>query len=447
MAARRERRGEVMVVRRRVRGRIEQRDSHRASIIGSLGKPLDVLYFHQYFATRRRSTATRSYELARRLVERGHHVTIVSRDTRKLESGREGRPAGRLVAREQVDGIDVLFLNIPYANRYSTPVRLASFTAFTVAAGIAGALERKPDVVFASSTPLTIGIAGLATARLKRVPFVFEIRDLWPAVPVELGALRSGPAVRGAEWLERRLYEGAAKIVVLSEGAQQDLERRGIPGEKLALIPNAADLDVFRPDVVDEGFRAMHGLEGKFVALYAGAMGRANGLDQLVDAAEALRRRGDDRVAIVALGDGGERQRLEERVRELGLDNLLFLPPVAKEELAGIVGAADVTLTIFAPYPVLETNSPNKFFDSLAAGKAAVVNLDGWVRRLVEANEAGAWVPAGEPEALAWALSALAGDRERVERMGRNARELAEREFSRDLMAERLERTLEDAIG
>ena len=408
---------------------------------------MDVLYFHQYFATRRRSTATRSYELARRLVERGHRVTIISRDTRRLETGRDGRPHGHLIARERVDGIDVLFLNIPYANRYPTPLRLASFGAFTIAAGVAGALERKPDVVLASSTPLTIGISGLATARLKKVPFVFEVRDLWPAVPVELGVLQNRPAVRSAEWLERRLYDGAAKIVVLSEGAQQDLERRGIPREKLSLIPNAADLDVFRPGVVDNGFREQHGLEGRFVALYAGAMGRANGLDQLVEAAEALRRRGDERVVIVAVGDGGERPRLQERVRELGLENLRFLPPVAKEELAGILGASDVTLTIFAPYPVLETNSPNKFFDSLAAGKPVVVNLDGWLRRLVEENDAGAWVPGGEPEALAWALSALAGDPERVERMGHNARALAEREFSRDLMAERLVRTLEEAVA
>jgi glycosyltransferase involved in cell wall biosynthesis len=198
---------------------------------------------------------------------------------------------------------------------------------------------------------------------------------------------------------------------------------------------------------VDDGFREQHGLEGRFVALYAGAMGRANGLDQLVEAAEALRRRGDERVVIVAVGDGGERPRLQERVRELGLENLRFLPPVAKEELAGILGASDVTLTIFAPYPVLETNSPNKFFDSLAAGKPVVVNLDGWLRRLVEENDAGAWVPAGEPEALAWAVSALAGDPERVERMGHNARALAEREFSRDLMAERLVRTLEEAVA
>jgi glycosyltransferase involved in cell wall biosynthesis len=408
---------------------------------------VNVLYFHQYFATRRRSTATRSYELARRLVERGHHVTIVSRDTRRLEAGRESAPQGRLVAREQVDGIDVLYLNIPYANRYATPVRLASFAAFTVAASVAGALERRPDVVFASSTPLTIGIAGLATARAKRAPFVFEIRDLLPAVPVALGALKAKPAIGTAEWLERRLYEGAERIVVLSEGSREELRRRGIPDEKLVFIPNAADLDVFKPGVVDEQFRARHGLEGRFVAVYAGAMGRANGLDQLVDAAAALRRWGDSRVTIVALGDGGERPRLEERARELGLDNILFLPAIPKDELAGIIGAADVTLTIFAPHPILETNSPNKFFDSLAAGKPVVVNLGGWLRGLAEEHEAGVWVPAGNAESLAGALSALAANPERVEQMGQNARLLAEREFGRDEMADRLARTLEEAAG
>jgi glycosyltransferase involved in cell wall biosynthesis len=406
-----------------------------------------ILYFHQYFATRRRSTATRSYELARRLVERGHQVTIVSRDTRSLEHDRTEAPRGRLIARETVDGIDVLFISMPYSNYFGPAARVASFAGFTVAASIAGLMLPKPDVVFASSTPLTIGIPGLLVSRLKDVPFVFEIRDLWPAVPVALGALRGRPLIALAERLERLLYREARRVVVLSEGSGAALVKMGVPAEKLVFVPNASDLDLFQPDVREPGFRARHGLEGKLVALYSGAMGRANGLDQLLDAAAVLKHEGIEDVAFVAVGEGAAKPRLLQRVADEGLDNVLFLPPVAKTALAGIVGAADVTLTLFAPYPVLQTNSPNKLFDSLAAGRPVIVNLDGWLRRVVEEAGAGVYVPAGDGEALATTLAALAREPGLVATMGANARSLAEREFDRDVMADRLAEALEEAAG
>lgn len=407
---------------------------------------MHVLYFHQYFATRGRATPTRSYELARRLAERGHQVTIVSRDTRALELDRTERPRGRLWARERIDGIDVVYLAMPYSQFMSAPARMASFAGFTVAAALAGLGLPRPDVVFASSTPLTIGIPGLMVSRLKGVPFVFEIRDLWPAVPVELGMLRHRSLARWAERLELDLYAEAQRVVVLSEASHASLTRRGVPADKLVFIPNASDLDLFRPDVIDYGFRARHGLDDRFVALYTGAMGRANGLAQLVDAAE-LMAAGGSRVAFVCIGDGTERAAQQARVQASGLDNVHFLEPVAKHRLAGIVGAADVTLTLFAPYPSLQSNSPNKFFDSLAAGRPVVVNLDGWLRRLVEDDGAGAYVPAGDGAALATTLAALAAEPQVVARMGRNARSLAEREFDRDLMADRLAVALEEAVA
>jgi glycosyltransferase involved in cell wall biosynthesis len=406
-----------------------------------------ILYFHQYFATRRRSTATRSYELARRLVERGHQVTIVSRDTRSLEHDRSEAPHASLIARETVDGIDVVFISMPYSNYFGTAARVASFAGFTAAASIAGLVLPKPDVVFASSTPLTIGIPGLLVSRLKGVPFVFEIRDLWPAVPVALGALRGRPLIALAERLERLLYDEAKRVVVLSEGSGGALVEMGVPADKLVFVPNASDLDLFRPEVREPGFRARHRLEGKLVALYTGAMGRANGLDQLLDAAAVLKREGIENVAFVAVGDGAAKPRLLQRVADEGLDNVQFLPPVAKTALAGIVGAADVTLTLFAPYPVLETNSPNKLFDSLAAGRPVIVNLDGWLRRIVEEAGAGVYVPAGDGEALATTLAALSGEPAVVATMGANARALAEREFDRDAMADRLAQALEEAAG
>lgn len=406
-----------------------------------------VLYFHQYFATRGRATPTRSYELARRLVERGHQVTIVSRDTRALDMERHDAPHGRLVAREQVDGIDVVYLAMPYSQFMSATARMASFAGFTVAATVAGMALPRPDVVFASSTPLTIGIPGVLVSRLKGVPFVFEIRDLWPAVPIELGMLRNRILARQAERLELGLYAAAEKVVVLSEASQESLLQRGVPASKLVFIPNASDLDLFRPDVVDHDLRRSLGLQDRFMALYTGAMGRANGLAQLVDAAIALQAAGEDRVAFVCVGDGTERAAQQRRAAARGLRNVHFLDPVPKRRLAGIIGAADVTLTLFAPYPSLESNSPNKFFDSLAAGRPVILNLPGWLRRLVETEAAGAYVPAGDGEALAATLAALAEEPDVVRHMAANARALAEREFDRDRMADRLAQTLEDAVA
>ena len=234
---------------------------------------------------------------------------------------------------------------------------------------------------------------------------------------------------------------------MLSQGRADALEDMGVPAGKLAFVPNASDLDLFRPEVLEPGFRARHHLNGKLVALYTGAMGRANGLDELLDAAAILKREGIDDVAFVAVGDGAAKPRLLQRRADEGLDNVQFLPPVAKTALAGIVGAADVTLTLFAPYPVLQTNSPNKLFDSLAAGRPVIVNLDGWLRRVIEEAGAGAYVPAGDGEALAATLAALAAEPELVAAMGTNARALAEREFDRDAMADRLAQALEEAAG
>lgn len=404
-----------------------------------------ILYFHQYFATRDSATGTRSFELAKRFAARGHTVTIVSSAALLPRDQGLGAVRFRPFVRDRIEGIDLVLLNVPYSNYFSYAMRLAAFGLFTAGASVAGPLLPRPDVVFASSTPLTIGIPGLLTARLRRVPFVFELRDLWPEVPIAIGALRSRPLIAAARRLETLLYDGAARIVVLSEASRDALLERGVPAAKLVFVPNACDLDLFRPDNVDGEFRARHGLTGKFLALYSGAMGRANGIDQLVAAAVALRAAGRDDVAIVAVGDGGRRPYLEQSARRLGLDNLHVLGPLPKQTLAGVVGAADVTLTLFAPDPIFETNSPNKFFDSLAAGRPVIVNLDGWLRRVVAEAHAGLYVPAGDGDALAAALAALADEPAVVSRMALNARLLAEREFARDMLADRLCAALEEA--
>jgi len=406
-----------------------------------------ILYFHQYFATRQSAAGTRSFELARRFVEHGHQVTMVS-SVAQLPKGADGQSArSRLVARDTIDGIDLVLLNVPYSNYFSIPLRLAAFGLFTTGASLAGVFLARPDIVYATSPPLTIGIPGVLAAGAAGVPLVFEVRDLWPEYLIAMGVLRSRPLIAAAEWLERRLYRSADRVVALSESAIDTLADQGVPRDKLIFAPNASDLDLFRPDHVDPDFRGAHGLDGKFVAVYAGAMGRANGVDQLVEAMATLQRAGETSVAAVAVGDGSERPRLVARARELGLENLLFLPPMAKERIAGLVGAADAALELLADYPTFETASPNKFFDGLAAGKPVIVNVDGWLRRLVEDNAAGLYVPADDPTALAAALVALAREPELTRRMGGNARRLAAREFDRDVVAERLCAELERAAA
>jgi glycosyltransferase involved in cell wall biosynthesis len=406
---------------------------------------MNVLYFDPKFATPRRFAPTRAYSFARHLVEQGDRVTVVGLDRRYMEPGRVSRPGGRLVDRERIEGIDVIWIGIPYAQRFSKWMRILSYGGYTLAATLAAARVPRPDVVYASSTPLTVGLNGLAFARARRVPFVFEIQDVWPDVPVALGFLTNRAEIAAAEWLERTLYRAAARVVVCSESAGELLVRKGVGREKIVLIPNLAENELFGSAEPDTAYLDALGLDGKFVALYTGAMGKANGVDQLAAAARSLQDRKDDRVAIVALGNGSERPWLERQAD--GLPNLLLPQPVAREKLAGIVRAAGATITLYAPHKILETGSPNKFFDSLAAGKPLVVNTDGWLRRLAEENRAGLYIPAADGEALAGALLELAKNPELAAELGRNGRALAEREFDRDLLAARLRRTLQEVVS
>jgi len=416
-----------------------------------------ILYVHQFFATRRRAHPTRSYEFARRFVEKGHQVTLITRDVRHLEAGRDQIAPRRLPwARETVDGIEVIYLRMPYANTMGKLGRLASFVGFTKLACLAALLVRRPDVTLGEAQPLTVGVPGWLLKRLRGVPFVFEICDLWPYVPVEIGALRNSLVIMAATRLEEALYDAAETVVVCSEASRDNLVGRGYAPDRVALIPNASDCDLFGPDNVDESWRGRNELEGKFVALYFGAVGPANGLDQLVAAAARLKAAvGDESdadrpvadVRIVVVGDGRQKPRLVRESAERGLDNLLWLDPLPKDDLAGVVGAADVTLTIFMDNPAFETNSPDKFFDSLAAGKPIVCNLGGWWKRLVEDENCGAYVPGGDPAALAATLAALSQEPAIVAEMGRNARVLAEREFDRDLLADKVLAILEGAAA
>lgn len=389
-----------------------------------------ILYLHQFFMTRAGGGGTRSYEFARHLVGAGHDVTMVTAGESRSVEGIE------------VVGVGGAYSDYMRATGMGYARRAVAFARFAAAATAAALRAERPDVVFATSPPLTIALPAVAAARRHRAPLVFEVRDLWPRAPIEMGALRNRAAIRAAEAMERRAYRAAAHVVALSPGIADGVASAGVPRERITLIPNASDLDLFSPDVDPGDLRERLGLEDAFVASYFGSMGEANDLTQVIEAAAVLRDRGENGVAFVLQGEGKRRGALDEEVRRRGLTNVVLLPGGDKESVARLAAASDACLTIFKDVPVLATNSPNKLFDTFAAGRPAIVNTDGWQRELVERG-AGRFARPGDPADLADQVLALRDDPALTKRLAEGARRLAEEEFDRKLLAERLRAVLE----
>jgi glycosyltransferase involved in cell wall biosynthesis len=402
-----------------------------------------ILYLHQYFVTRGGVGGTRSYEFARFLVGRGHEVTMVTA---------AGEGAERRVTRRTVDGIELIEVRAGYSDyvggtKLSYGRRVGSFAAFAAAATAAGVRAERPEVVYATSPPLTMALPALAASKRHRVPLVFEVRDLWPEAPIQMGALRGAVPIRLARMLERTVYRGAERVVALSPGMRDGVVAAGKDPDRVAVIPNASDLDLFSPEVDGSAMRERLDLGERFVCSYFGTMGEANDLTQVLEASRVLQQRDEDGVVFVLHGDGKRREALEARARELGLRNVVFSEPISdKRSVAELAAASHACMTIYKDVPVLYTCSPNKLFDTFAAGRPAIVNTPGWQKDLVEDNEAGLYARPGDGADLADVVLRLRDDPALVKRLGENARRLAEAEFAREKLAMKLESVLESAI-
>jgi glycosyltransferase involved in cell wall biosynthesis len=399
-----------------------------------------LLYFHQHFATPQGSSGTRSYEFARALIARGHQVTVVC--GAHAHGGLElPYDADRGWHRGDIDGIDVISLPLTYSNRDSLLRRGWTFLRFAFRS-VRLALELDYDLAFATSTPITAVIPGLAAKWFRGKPFVFEVRDLWPELPRALG-LRNPFVLGGMSLLEFLGYRSADACIGLSPGIVDGIRARSAASLPIAMIPNGCDLEVFHP--AKRAHLTLPGINpGDFVAGFTGAHGVANGLDALLDVAAELKRRGDARVKLVFIGDGKEKGRLSALAAERGLDNCLFYPPVPKAELGAITASLDCGLMVLKDIPAFyRGTSPNKFFDYLAAGIPVVNNYPGWLAGLIREHECGIVVPPGDPVAFADALQCLAADPAACRVMGAAARSLGEKEFARPRLAERFVATLE----
>lgn len=398
-----------------------------------------IIYLHQYFNTPEMSGSTRSFEVARRLVAAGHHVDMIT--SFQEPTMRKGWFT------TEVSGMRVHWLPVTYSNRLHYLARMSAFIKFAIRAA-SRSRNVEGDVVFATSTPLTIAIPAVYAARRHRIPMVFEVRDLWPEIPIAIGAFKN-PILRfAARALERFSYVNSTAVVALSPGIAEGVRRTGYPGDKIAIVPNASDLELFRRNSSQGcAFRGWMGVgEGKILVGYLGTLGRINGVSYLVRVASALQ--GDPRFVFLTVGDGQERELVAALARSEGVldKNFMMLTKIAKDQVPALLSAVDIATSLFLPIPQMESNSANKFFDALAAGCCVAINYGGWHAQLLKEADAGVRL-ASDPRQAAAALQLLAGEPERMRGYGLNARKLAEEKFSRDELAAKIQAVLAGAIG
>jgi glycosyltransferase involved in cell wall biosynthesis len=400
-----------------------------------------VLYLHQHLAIRAGSVGTRSFEFARLLRERGHDVTMLCgwNELSGLPSGR------RLIERHKIDSIPIIQLNIRYSQQMGYGRRFIAFVWFILLASFVAARERNVDVIYATSTPLTIAIPAMIGSLVRRRPFVFEVRDLWPEVPIELGVLRNPILILAARLLERLAYRRARRIVACSPGMKDGIVRCGVPSAKIAVIPNGCDVDLFEvPDAVGQAFRAEHSfLEDRPLVVYTGAFGLVNGLEYLVRLAHRLQSRGK-RFAFLLVGEGREKARVRELAKELGvLDRSLWIvDAMSRERTVAVLSAATIATSTVIPNRVLWNNSANKFFDALAAGRPVMVNHGGWLADLLTETGAGIVLPAEDFDRAADGLTAFLESEASLRTARVAARRLVRDHFGRRRLADHLEQVL-----
>lgn len=396
---------------------------------------MHILYIHQYFATPSGCTGLRSYEFARKWADKGHQVTMLT-STAQLSPEDLADATGTLLKKVTINGIDVLALNIPYHQKMGYTRRCLAFLAFLLLSSVLVLVLRNVQIIYATSTPLTVGIPALVAKFFKHTKYVFEVRDQWPASPIEMGLLKNSVLIKILYGLERTIYKHSEALVVVSEGMAEDVQKVAGPLKAIHIIPNGADLNLFTPEIDGQAFRQKNGWNDKLVFLHAGSMGKINGLEFVLHAAERLRSHPE--ILFVFVGQGSSKPALEDYVNDKQLTNVLFHPPVPKHQLPQYFAAADVALTIIGKIPIIEKHaSLNKFYDGLSSGRCTLLNYSGWQRELIEKNKAGYGCQLCDLDGFIEKVKHLNTQRELGVEMGKNARRLAIELFDRDVLAKK----------
>jgi colanic acid biosynthesis glycosyl transferase WcaI len=406
---------------------------------------MNILFIAQWYAPEDVSTAILTTELAEDLVRRGHQVTMVT--------GAPNYPKGILYPGyrnaiyqvEWKEGVRVVRVWSHLTPSKGFVSRMLHYTTFSATAFYGGLFAGKPDVLVSYTPPLFLGISAWLLAKLWGIPWVLQIEDLFPDAVVSLGLLQNRPAIRMSYALERFLYRRAARISIISNSFRQKLLEKGVPDEKMTLIPVWADPSQVYPQPKHNDFRTQYGLDDKFVVMYAGNIGLTSSLEDVVGAAEMLK--DDPGIQFVLVGEGAKKAALQVEARSKGLNNMLFLPFQPRDKYNEVLAAADVGLVTINPRSS-ESSLPSKVFNIMASGRpiVSVSPPESDLAAVVSSGECGINIPPEQPEQLAGAIRGMLGQEPGLEKMGQNGRRKLETNYTRERCIQQHEQMLLDVI-
>ena len=401
---------------------------------------MHILLIHQAFTSLDEAGGTRHMEMARLLADQGYQITIIASPISYL-TGKTKYPPPELSGKSnQYPGIRILHTYTFPAIHKSFFHRILSFFSFMVSSFLAGVKVNKVDLVWGTSPPIFQGVTCWLLAKLKGVPFLFEVRDLWPAFAIAIGVIKNPLLIRMSEWLEKFLYLHADLVIVNSPGYLDHVSQTGATNIKL--IPNGADLDLFSDSINGDDFRKKCHWENQYVVMYAGAHGLSNDLDVILQAANILRN--EKEIIFALVGDGKEKENLIHKAEELHLEQVIFLPPVPKLEMASVLAASDACIAILKPLELYKTTFPNKVFDYMACSRPVILAIDGVIRQIVEDAQAGFPVTPGNPQELADAILYLFSHQEEGKIMGISGRSYVNKFYNRKTITDQFIRLLEN---
>jgi glycosyltransferase involved in cell wall biosynthesis len=377
-----------------------------------------IIYIHQYFLTPVEGGATRSYHLAKGFVEHGIDVEMITTHNHPYYDFK------------LIDGIKVHYLPIQYDQKFGFLKRIWAFFAFVSQCKKFLKKIPRPDFLYITSTPLSTGMVGLWAKRKFALPYIFEVRDLWPDAPVQVGAIKNPLLKKYLYALEKKIYRHALKIIALSPGIADSI-RKKCPKCDLHIVPNFADGEIFYPVAKSTQVLSKYGLAARLTITYAGAIGKVNAVAEILDLALEAQSKSLPYQFIV-MGKGSELSALLQKAKLLKLKNFYFIPFGSKKAVAEVLGISDLCFISFDHLPVLKTNSPNKFFDALATGKAVIVNHKGWVNKLVKNHQLGFYYDPQHPSEGIKKLQELDTDPKLLQVMQKNSRMLFEQNFTKE---------------